>query len=259
MKRSPLRKTSTKRAKEQRRDFGPMIGRRYGRLMVVSAAETYVSPKGQTQTRWNCRCDCGNTSTPTRCALNRGTTLSCGCLMDEIKRRKKPKPSESEMKASFWRRVEIKGEDECWPWRMGKTTRGYGVVWFAGRKYKTHRLALQLTLGRELNADELACHRCDNPPCCNPAHIYAGTPKQNTADCLARNRANREMGSKRYNAKLTEEQVERIKREAPFRTYGWGRRIAKEMGVGRSAVSNIVAGLRWKQVAPAAEFNVYPA
>lgn len=62
----------------------------------------------------------------------------------------------------------------------------------------------------------------------------------------------------RYNAILTEEQVERIKRETPFRKYGWGRRIANEFGVSATAISNIVSGLRWKHVAPASEFNTAP-
>jgi len=153
----------------------------------------------------------------------------------------------------FLHNVRVCGPDECWEWQRGRNGKAsnqqYGVLWVGKKKWKTHRLAFELFV-RHLEPGEWVLHHCDNPPCCNPAHLYAGNVQQNNADMYARGRAKREMGSKRYNAKLTEEQVERIKREAPFRKYGWGRALAREFGVSTSAVANIVCGLRWKQVAP---------
>lgn len=121
------------------------------------------------------------------------------------------------------------------------------MVWFNSKRYKCHRLAYELSHG-PLSPKMQACHTCDNPPCCNPAHLFAGTAKDNTRDCLNKGRANKEMGSDRYNAILTEEQVAIIKAEAPFRKYGWGRAIAKRFGVTPTAINNIVMGRRWKQV-----------
>jgi hypothetical protein len=120
-------------------------------------------------------------------------------------------------------------------------------VWFNSRRYKCHRLAFELATGSELGT-LLACHSCDNPKCCNPAHIFAGNHKANSDDAAKKGRFVREMGSARYNAILTEAQVAIIKAEAPFRKYGWGRAIAKRFGVTPTAINAIVMGRRWKQV-----------
>jgi len=62
----------------------------------------------------------------------------------------------------------------------------------AGRKHAAHRWLLGLLRGKPLigttEGIEDGCHRCDNPPCCNPAHLYVGTRKQNIADAVERKR-----------------------------------------------------------------------
>jgi len=153
--------------------------------------------------------------------------------------------------ADFWFRVRRGSENECWPWTAGKHERkegkNYGIVWINGRRLNAARVAYELYYDQP-PGKMFVCHSCDNPPCCNPAHLFLGTPKDNNNDCRKKGRAYIEMGSARYNAKLTEEQVKRIKREAPQRKYGWGRQLAKEFGVAPTAINNIVSGLRWKQV-----------
>lgn len=156
---------------------------------------------------------------------------------------------------SFWDRVAITSPNECWNWTRGRNGPGaqaYGIVWFGNKKYKCHRLSLALSIGEPTPSKNFACHRCDNPTCCNPAHLYWGTPKDNSRDCKERGRLKKEMGSSRYNAKLTEEAVAEIKAQAPFRTYGWGRAMARKYGVAATAINNIVHGRRWKQVGGAA-------
>lgn len=158
-------------------------------------------------------------------------------------------PEEQQI-ARFWRRVIKRGPDDCWLFgtRAGKPIKdGYGVFYFKGVREKAHRLAYELSSG-PLAKGMFACHKCDNPKCCNPRHLFQGTPQDNTRDCAAKGRLHRESGSDRYNAKLTEEQVAIIKAEAPFRKYGWGRAIAKRFGVGNTAINNIIMGRRWKQV-----------
>jgi len=162
--------------------------------------------------------------------------------------------SEEQVK-SFWARVDIRAPNECWVWtksKVGKKPNQYGVVWFNGVKRKTHRLSIELTSGKQIPSGMLACHKCDNPPCCNPAHLFVGTPKDNAQDCLSKGRAKKELGSQRYNAKLTEEAVAEIKAQAPFRTYGWGRAIAKKYGVGPTAINNVIRGRRWRQIGESA-------
>lgn len=83
----------------------------------------------------------------------------------------------------FWSRVNTNGGVEaCWPW-TGRVhqTEGYGQFDALNTTLITHRVAFELRV-RPLLAGELVCHRCDNPPCCNPAHLFVGTHLDNNRD-----------------------------------------------------------------------------
>lgn len=93
----------------------------------------------------------------------------------------------------FWSGVDRSGGPEsCWPWKAGRLRQGYGRFWLHGQHHIAHRWILAQDLGRALRWDdelrEMACHRCDNPPCCNPAHLYAGDAKTNVRDAVERSR-----------------------------------------------------------------------
>lgn len=77
--------------------------------------------------------------------------------------------------------------DECWEWTGARNDLGYGYVRVAGRRFYAHRLSLYIARGR-LGSEQLACHTCDNPPCVNPAHLYAGTYRTNSQDASRRGR-----------------------------------------------------------------------
>lgn len=70
----------------------------------------------------------------------------------------------------------------CWLWKFGKTTAGYGVIFFNGNQYYVHRLSARFFLG--LENDEYACHKneCPNKHCFNPEHLYPGNDKTNQED-----------------------------------------------------------------------------
>lgn len=90
----------------------------------------------------------------------------------------------------FWRKVDSSGgPDACWPWQ-GSTAHafGYGCFRERGRTYTTHRFALHLVTGESLDTKRQALHSCDNPPCCNPAHLRWGSQKENIADAMERGR-----------------------------------------------------------------------
>lgn len=91
--------------------------------------------------------------------------------------------------ARFWDRMDRSGgPDACWPWLGGRTRYGYGRFMRNRRSVGAHREALERTLGRTLEPGEVACHHCDNKPCCNPAHLYAGSAADNNRDALTRGR-----------------------------------------------------------------------
>lgn len=82
------------------------------------------------------------------------------------------------------------GPQACHPWTGARTTKGYGQLRVDARVAYAHRLALESKLGRPLHDGELAraLHSCDNPPCVNPVHLYAGDQTRNMRDCADRGR-----------------------------------------------------------------------
>lgn len=76
----------------------------------------------------------------------------------------------------FWSKVDVQGEDECWPWTAKCNRYGYGEFNLDGvrRSVQAYVVAYELTYGMILPlADLCVLHRCDNPPCCNPGHLWA--------------------------------------------------------------------------------------
>ena len=96
------------------------------------------------------------------------------------------------MKKRFWSKVDQRGPDECWPW-TASTNGGYGAFGaklFGEKKmrvHRAHRVAFFLATGVAPD-DLVVCHSCDNPPCCNPAHLWLGTQADNNRDMSIKGR-----------------------------------------------------------------------
>lgn len=88
----------------------------------------------------------------------------------------------------FWVKVDRRGDDECWPWTACRSQKGYGRFRFNGNQTNAHRVAFILTRGPIADA-LLVCHRCDNPICCNPAHLFLGSNADNMADMVRKGRS----------------------------------------------------------------------
>lgn len=130
------------------------------------------------------------------------------------------------LKARFWSKVKTAGAGECWPWQAYQMKSGYGVFTLRKGVFVTaSRVALALTT--PIPDGHVACHRCDNPPCCNPLHLFVGTQADNANDCQLKGRGGRrDRGEASPSAKLTEEAVLRI-RAYPDR-YGLTAALARE-------------------------------
>lgn len=140
----------------------------------------------------------------------------------------------------FWEKVNVLMPDECWPWVGAKARRGYGMFKFGERHSQAHRVAYQFHYGVE-PGDMCVLHHCDNPPCCNPAHLFLGTRYDN-----ARDREDKGRGG-RINDKLTPGEVRLIRVMYASGEYSLPR-IGRIFGCTHNNVSAIILFKTWKHV-----------
>lgn len=168
----------------------------------------------------------------------------------------------------FWSRVNK--TDECWEWTRGGTVKGsntgYGRVSYQNKMHLAHRVAYELTFGL-IPEGVLVLHRCDNPPCCNPDHLFLGDHSANMQDMLQKERGVFQRHPEKLKAgkdhwtrarpdkvlkgeahpqcKLTAEQVKRI-----FADKAAGlsdRKIAALYGVHERTIGRILKGQNWRR------------
>ena len=97
-------------------------------------------------------------------------------------------PAPRPLAERFWENVDRSaGPDGCWPWIKARMPSGYGMIGIGRRPALTHRVAWELAHAHPGDAHVL--HRCDNPPCCNPAHLFLGTNSDNIADRVEKGRS----------------------------------------------------------------------
>ena len=148
------------------RMFDDFTGRVFGFLTVIeqAPADEYFN------TRWRCRCTCGEERIIRASQLREGKFFTCGAEL-----------------CRFWSKVDK--TDGCWNWMGALKETGYGAFRLKGAKatVPSHRYAWEQTRG-PIPKDKWLLHTCDNPRCVNPDHLYLGTHQDNVDDMIERGR-----------------------------------------------------------------------
>jgi hypothetical protein len=135
---------------------------------------------------------------------------------------------------------------KCWEWQGSRSHDNYGLVTSKAYKGYAHRLSWILHCGPMIQGN-FVLHRCDNPPCCNPSHLFLGSKQDNARDAVAKGR--QALGSRNGQSKLSESDVIEILR---LLSVGISQpRIAAGFGISTRTVSKINTGTRWKHLQPA--------
>jgi hypothetical protein len=142
----------------------------------------------------------------------------------------------------FWSKVDRGDASECWEWRASlKRPGGYGQFWSGEKLVLTHRFAWSIVYG-DIPVGLHVLHRCDNPPCVNPDHLFLGTHSDNVRDMYRKGRRRVDVRGERNSfSKLTREQVAEIRQRSCEAT----RELAREFGVSASHVRSLKAGIGW--------------
>lgn len=128
---------------------------------------------------------------------------------------------------------------DCWEWSGSKDPCGYGRIKSLGKNFSVHRIAYELWIGSV--EDNSVLHKCDNPSCFNPDHLFLGTQADNMKDMVVKGRGYQPKwaGESHPNSRLSDEDITSIKSDT--RTQ---RVIASEYGITQAHVSNIKNGKR---------------
>lgn len=151
------------------------------------------------------------------------------------------------MVEKFWDAVDKKGPDDCWEWKKGRTTFGYGSFYLPGSIHiPSHKFSWEL-VNEPVPKGLCVLHKCDNPPCVNPNHLFIGTKKDNAIDAAKKKRLYNPKGEDHNCAKLTEAQVLEIRRRYKFGT-ALQIDLAKEYGVTRRHLNEIICRKVWRHI-----------
>lgn len=140
--------------------------------------------------------------------------------------------------------LKITKRNECWEWGGGRVKFGYGQALIEGAFIRAHRLFFTL-FKHPIPDGELVCHRCDNPPCVNPDHLFTGTCMANVHDRISKGRSKYVSGEGCGRSVLTTVMV--LKMRALRNQGATIRGIARQFGAAYSTVNYAINKRSWKE------------
>ena len=141
----------------------------------------------------------------------------------------------------FWRFASKAGAEDCWEWQGAGLASGYGMLRVGNRMKLAHRVSWELANG-PLPDGMCVCHHCDNPKCVNPAHLFAGTARDNSRDMVNKSRS--AYGERHPLHKLNSDIVREILTHPEISASEFGRRLE----VTQARVSKIRRGKGWRHI-----------
>lgn len=149
----------------------------------------------------------------------------------------------------FWMQTEKKGPNDCWIWKGYYGCGGYlPIIQVNGKQIRAAKFAYEAFVA-PMPEGKFACHKCDNPACVNPKHLFAGNQDENMKDMKSKDRAYKPKGEANPKAVLTEQDVRFIRKNYKFRDPKFSQKaLAIRFGVCINAVHEVLSGKRWSHV-----------
>lgn len=158
--------------RQGRKNFPELIGKKFNFLTVKKV----LGIDEERKYFLLCKCDCGKDFVARKVKLLSGYTKSCGCIR---------------YKSNWESRYKINELNNCWEWTGTKCDTGYGIILIKNnsksrqKRIRAHRVFFQKYKGN-IPSKMLVCHKCDNPICVNPDHLFLGTNQDNMNDKISK-------------------------------------------------------------------------